>query len=203
MTIKKKFFVFIILVLLVIFFVFWGKEIFIFYAYTDKNERDIFYNYNSIGNNYDCYSSLTYEVENSDFGKSIKFRFTGMDTICRIDSKEDTTILIKYNYEIFHGRFKVVLIDANNNIINLIEQSNVFNIFKRNKSNEIAVTLKKGESRIKIIGKDANGILDFKVDYNELVTLYINDKEGMWLWFPMKMIVSYRTKKRKYNNFFK
>lgn len=46
-----------------------------------------------------------------------------MDTIWQVISNNDTEINIKYSSNIESGKFKVVLIDPYNNVINILEQT--------------------------------------------------------------------------------
>lgn len=148
--------------LLIFGLIFFGKNIFVSLSYTDKTKRDIFDNDDKITSQWDSYSYLYCAGENKDSETDLAFRFTGMDTIWKITSENNVDILMKYDSQISHGNFKVVLIDTDGKIINLSEQSMV---------GEKIVTLKKGENRIKIVGKDAKGQFKLKIESNGLVTL--------------------------------
>ncbi|WP_157453633.1 hypothetical protein [Clostridium sartagoforme] len=77
-----------------------------------------------------------------------------MDTIWSIISENDAMISINFSSDIELGTFKVVLIDPNNNITNILEQSQ--------EGTEV-YKVKKGNNRIKIVAKEAKGKLKLDI----------------------------------------
>lgn len=94
---------------------------------------------------------------------SITFdRFYGMDTIWTIDADEDGAIKIDYDADIKNGSFKTVIITPNN-VVNLI--------FENSQSGSKEISVKKGKNRIKIIGSDARGEIDFTITLDKQMKL--------------------------------
>ncbi len=97
------------------------------------------------GDSYSYYSRLGTVSENT---ANLNFKnFYGAETIFTI---EDVEILnIEISYEVSKGRFKVVLIDPNDEIT-IINESIVINLLE-------------GMYRIKIVGDDATGNIDMTI----------------------------------------
>ncbi len=97
------------------------------------------------GDSYSYYSRLGTVSENT---VNLSFKnFYGAETIFTI---QDLEILnIEISYEVSKGRFKVVLIDPNDEIT-IIDESAVINLLE-------------GEYRMKIVGDDATGNIDMTI----------------------------------------
>ncbi|WP_406242370.1 hypothetical protein ACF3M2_19030 [Tissierella carlieri] len=109
--------------------------------------------------------------KDADNKKIIEFKyFTGMDTIYYITANEDSEITINFESNINKGDFKVVLISPDYEIITILYGND-----------EVGKTIsvKKGESRIKIIGKEASGKVGMNIKADENVE--IKSKEMMAL----------------------
>ncbi|MCM0649139.1 hypothetical protein NBE98_12210 [Clostridium swellfunianum] len=84
----------------------------------------------------------------------IKFgTFYGMDTLWSIDAKEQTEVTVDYDIKIEKGDFKVVLIGPDNKVITIVDGG---------KTGKQGIKVQKGNSRIKIVGRDAKG--NIKID---------------------------------------
>ncbi|MBZ4663606.1 MAG: hypothetical protein JG776_1321 [Caloramator sp.] len=86
---------------------------------------------------------------------TIKFgRFTGMETIYYVEAKKNSKIKIDFNAKIKTGHFKVVFIDANNNITKILEGT---------LEGSVDLDVLKGTGRIKFVGRDAAGEISLKI----------------------------------------
>lgn len=74
--------------------------------------------------------------------------FTGIETINRIKVNEEKEIIFTFQSTIDDGDFKVVLITPEDEIINILEGTS---------EGTESITLKKGISKIKLVGKKAKG----------------------------------------------
>lgn len=83
--------------------------------------------------------------------------FSGTDTIWILESKEDGEITVDYDSTIDKGDFKVVLAYP--------DSKEVENIFEGTERGNKTIKLKKGESRLKLVGKNAAG--DLKISLTE------------------------------------
>lgn len=127
-----------------------------FYFY--NNEKCIYNDNSKIVSINDNYSYLEKRGINENSNTDITFKFTGMDTIWQVISNNDTEINIKYSSNIESGKFKVVLIDPYNNVINILEQTEL---------GEGTYDIKKGTSRIKIVGSVTTGNLEMDLTIRE------------------------------------
>lgn len=89
--------------------------------------------------------------------------FTGAETIWNIESESDGSITIEYNSQVDKGDFKLVIIDPQNKVENIFEYSG--------EGTEI-IDIKKGKSRIKIVGKESKGEFSLKINkYNDGIVI--------------------------------
>lgn len=120
----------------------------------DNKQSKVYNNDKEIVNTVDTY---TYKVcdgdlNNSGNRKKLTFKyFVGMDTIGEVLTQKEDKIKINFNSNIEKGDFKAVLITPDNKIINIVEGSN-----KGSKT----ILLKKGKSRIKLVGRKASGSIN-------------------------------------------
>lgn len=126
--------------------------------YTGVNRKSIYTDNSKIVALNDNYSYLYKRGINEKGYTNMSFKFSGMDTIWEISSKKDSTINIEFDSKIESGKFKVVLIDENNNVIKILEQS---------QEGSSKFNIKKGNSRIKIIGSDCKGELKMNITANK------------------------------------
>lgn len=98
----------------------------------------------------------------------LQFKFNGSNTLWDIETNNEAVINIDYSSNIYNGKFKVVLITPEDEIINVLEQSD---------SGEKEIELKNGKSRIKIIGLDAEGSLKLNIEENEQIILTGKEEE--------------------------
>lgn len=100
------------------------------------------------------YSKGTNESGDTD----ISFKFSGMDTIWCINSKKEVDVVFKYNSVIKEGNFKIVLINTDDSISEIIDSS---------EEGEITHLINPGKTRIKIVGNKVSGSLKLRLCYNK------------------------------------
>lgn len=126
--------------------------------YIGNNRKSIYTDNSKIVALNDNYSYLYKRGINEKGYTNMSFKFSGMETIWEISSKNDSTINIEFDSKIESGKFKVVLIDPNDNVIKILEQS---------QEGRSKFDIKKGNSRIKVIGSDCKGKLKINITTNE------------------------------------
>lgn len=131
-------------------------------SYAGNYQRSIYNDNSKIASKGDSYSFLNRVCTNEDNKTSLEFTFTGMDTIWKLETSQDTSVNIEYKSEISSGKFKVVLINPDGEVINILEQST---------SGDKDVNLINGKSRIKIVGNNARGKLQLSISSNKDVKL--------------------------------
>lgn len=80
--------------------------------------------------------------------------FSGTYTLLSLNSQEGDFIEVAFRTQIKSGQFKLVLIDPDKNIQTIIAMSG---------SGQRSISLKKGISRIKMIGRESTGIISFEI----------------------------------------
>lgn len=108
------------------------------------------------GDSYSYGNRLCSEQSNDKF--NLKYDgFSGTDTIWILESKEDGEITVNYDSTINNGEFKVVLAYP--------DKKEVENILEGTEQGKKTIKLKKGECRLKLVGKNADG--DLKISLTE------------------------------------
>ncbi|WXR62756.1 hypothetical protein WG909_05800 [Peptostreptococcaceae bacterium AGR-M142] len=102
------------------------------------------YNYTNLSNN-----ELKDDRCDYKFGK-----FSGMDTIFNIECDENDTLHYNYDLDLKEGEFKVVLIDPDDKVIKLVDSTG---------KNNSDYKTKKGNYRIKFVGRDASAEITFSI----------------------------------------
>lgn len=126
--------------------------------YIGKNQRNIYNDDLKIIDQGDSYSFLYKEDISQGNSVDLKFKFIGSDTLWEIETNNEATLNIKYNSNISSGKFKVVLITPENEIINILNESD---------SGQKEIKLTNGKSRIKMVGLDAEGSLKANINEND------------------------------------
>ena len=112
------------------------------------------------GDSYSYGNRLCSEQSNDEF--NLKYDgFSGTDTIWILESKEDGEITVNYDSTINNGDFKVVLAYP--------DTKEIENISEGTEQGNKTIKLKKGESRLKLVGKNAAG--DLKISITETKNL--------------------------------
>lgn len=108
----------------------------------------------------DTYSFVNKQGKSEDNKTDLSFTFEGTDTIWNIKADVDSQMSIDYDANIKSGDFKVVLIDPEDELEIILEGTS-----KGTKR----FNLPKGESRIKMVGRDSEGHLTMTVSSEDKV----------------------------------
>lgn len=114
----------------------------------------IYYNDCMIKSEKDSCTYLYSKGTNESGDTDISFKFSGMDTIWCINSKNEVDVVFKYNAVIKEGDFKVVLINPDDSINEIIDSS---------EEGEITHLIKPGKTRVKIVGNKVSGSLKLRL----------------------------------------
>ncbi|MGL4731398.1 MAG: lipoprotein [Clostridium sp.] len=123
--------------------------------YAGNYQKSIYENDSKIIEKSDSYSYFNQVRSNIDGTLKSKFKFTGMDTIYNLNTKDGGTISINYNANIISGKFKLVLINPDDEVTTIVEGTG-----KGTKK----ISLGNGESRLKLVGKNAKGDIKLSID---------------------------------------
>ena len=123
-------------------------------SYAGDYQKSIYNDNSKITAVANSYSYLNKVGTNENNKTDLEFRFTGMDTIWELEAEKDTDIKLSYNSNISGGKFKVVLITPQEQVIDIIDQAS---------AGEKEIKLVSGKSRIKIVGDDARGNLKMEL----------------------------------------
>jgi hypothetical protein len=144
----KKRIVILIVVLLVI------SSIFFLKIFSSSSYDDIYEDNNRIVSVADSYSYRNRVGESKNKRTKLSFKLTGMETLWAIKSDYNTNVRIEYSSQVKKGQLKLVIIHPDDTIKTIFEGSG---------ANTVNVPVKKGTNRIKIVGKNATGEIDFTI----------------------------------------
>lgn len=119
----------------------------------NNHEQNIPQNKGKIGK-IDTLSEETVEDESNNMKVSFGI-IKGPFTLYYITAKEESDIVINFESDIEKGDFKVVLVGADDEIID---------IFEGTSKDSKTIAVKEGESRIDIIGEATNGKVDINIE---------------------------------------
>lgn len=91
-----------------------------------------------------------------------KFRFTGMHTIYKLNTTTGGRIEVNYQVDIDSGKFKIVFINAKNQIIDVLEGEG---------TGTKGINLEPGVSRVKLVADDAKGELRFNITTKDKINI--------------------------------
>lgn len=104
-----------------------------------------------------------YYIQNGTMDPYIEFKkYSGIHTICSINSTGAGSITVDYELEVDKGRYKVVLISPDNQITNIVSEPG---------SQTKEYQLKDGVSRIRLVGKYAYGKISMVIDPSDEVDI--------------------------------
>lgn len=116
-------------------------------------------------NNY-TYVTCESTIKNNEI--EIKYSdFSGIDTICSLEVKEDTEVTFYYDSTVNNGKFKVVLINP---------KSEVETILEGTEQSGKTIKLTKGKYRFKNVGVNADGKIRISISSSSDVKI-TKDKE--------------------------
>lgn len=120
-------------------------------------QRSIFDDETKIIKESDSYSFKKRVIENKDNELKIKYKkFYGMDTLYEFKSEGEGLVTIEYDSRLEKGKFRIVLIDSDE----------VIDILKEHKGS-YSFKFKDKKIILKIIGYNASGELDLKLNINK------------------------------------
>lgn len=119
------------------------------------NQNNIYNNDKIIAGSADSYSYLSRQGQVKDNVAELSFQLTGVDTIWSFSTTESKNMTLHYDIKIKQGQFKVVLVNANKEVITLLEEEG---------KDSIDFSLEPGKNVIKIVGKKALVELYLKID---------------------------------------
>jgi len=103
------------------------------------------------------YGSRRGQVEGNQ--SNLEFiNFTGMETIYKIKSHGKNDVVFVFDSIIKDGDFKVVVIPPDDEVINIINDT---------QEGSETVQIKEGISRVKLVGRKAKGEVTLKIDSND------------------------------------
>lgn len=130
-------------------------------------QKEIYNDNSKISSQADSYSFVKRIGSTKNNEASISFgTFNGVETIWGIDSEAAGNVSLDYNGEITNGKFKVVLVTPDNEVIKVFESSD-------NKS--LTIDLNKGQSKIKIVGNDAKGKVQLFIKTDGNIKIFNKD----------------------------
>lgn len=112
------------------------------------------------GNNY-TYITRKFNGNNNEM--EIKYSsFSGIDTICFLEAKEDTEITFDYDSTVDKGKFKAVLINPKNEVETILEGTD---------QSSKTIKLTKGEYSLRNVGANAAGKIKISFSSNSDVKI--------------------------------
>lgn len=153
--INKKILIIAIITVLMVITGIIGVSVYVVNNYAGNYQKSIYENNSKIIDKSDSYSYFNQVRSNIDGTLKSKFKFTGMDTIYNLDTKDGGTISINYNANIVSGKFKLVLINPDDEVTTIVEGTG-----KGTKK----ISLGNGEGRLKLVGKNAKGDIELSID---------------------------------------
>lgn len=130
----------------------------------DNSNKENMYNDNDkIIEKDNNYTSRTFRSNRNNNKLEIKYSgFSGIDTICFLEAKEDTEITFNYDSTVENGKFKVVLINPKNEVENILEGT---------EQNSKTIKLTKGKYSLKNVGANADGKVEIDISSNSDVKI--------------------------------
>ncbi len=135
---------------------------------SSNNKKDIYngiYNDNErIVQEAEEHTHTTYNIS-SHSDNNIEFQyggFSGVDTVWILKSTDDEEITLDYDSKVNSGDFKVILVNP---------EKKIENILKGTDQGNKTIKLTKGEYRFKLVGSNANGKVKLSITKNNNVDI--------------------------------
>jgi hypothetical protein len=130
---------------------------------TNNNQANIYNNNDKIAQEESNYTYITFGSDRKNNETEIKYSgFSGIDTICFIETKEDAEITINYDSIVEKGNFKAVLINPKSEIETIVEGSG---------QSSKTIKLAKGKYGFRNVGANADGKIKFSISNNTNVII--------------------------------
>lgn len=138
-------------------------------SFAGDYQKSIYNDNTKIVSQADSYTFLTNSSDIDGYTLTESFnKFTGMVTVYELKTDEDSTIKVDFKADISNGDFKIVLIDPNDNVIDILEQSS---------SVEKEIDIPSGKSRLKIVGYNAKGNITLTLSNDNDVRIVVKSNE--------------------------
>lgn len=151
---KKNLLMILPIILALLLLVFVGNFI-VTKGFLNNNKGKLFYDDSKIIESTDNYSFLIRNGLSMNNETNLKFNFSGINSIWSLSANNENELKITYNSKITSGEFKVLLITSEKKIIDILEN---------NSEGVKDLTLPKGENIIKIVGDNAVGEIQLKLE---------------------------------------
>jgi len=126
-------------------------------ACTFSNNKEDYNNYNKIVRTTTDLTYETYDGGVEENNAMLRFKgFEGIDTLFVFSGEESVTITVYEN--VIEGKFKVVLVDPYNQVIELHQTT--------------TLSCVEGQYRLKLVGEDASGTLSVSVTSHVSISFY-------------------------------
>lgn len=129
----------------------------------NSNKKNMYNNNDKIVQEDNNYTYITFgsNIKNNEI--EVKYiGFSGIDTICFLEAREDTEITFNYDSTVNKGKFKAVLVNPKNEVENILEGSE--------QSSKI-IKLTKGKYSFRNVGANADGKIKISVSSNSDVKI--------------------------------
>ncbi len=141
-----------VIVLIIISFIVSG--LFFQTMFSNNTYDDIYDNNNIITSIADSYAYRNRIGKNKNNETKPSFHLSGMETLWEIKSDDETSILVDYFSQVKKGKLKLVIIQPDDIVQTIFEGSG---------EDKVKVSLKKERNRIKVVGKNAKGEINFRI----------------------------------------
>jgi hypothetical protein len=130
---------------------------------TNNNKVNMYSNNDKIIQEDDEYMYIIFENKKMNNEIEIKYSgFSGIDTIYFLEAKEDTEITMNYDSTVEKGKFKLVLINPDNEIETILEGTD---------QSSKTIKLTKGKYRLSNVGANTAGNIKFSISNNTNVII--------------------------------
>ena len=135
---------------------------------TNNNQENMYNNNDKIVQEDNNYTYITYKNPRKNNEIEIQYSgFSGIDTICFLEAKEDTEMTFNYDSTVDKGKFKAVLINPKNEVETISEGT---------EQSSKTIKLTKGKYSFKNVGANADGKITISISSNSNVKI-IEDKK--------------------------
>lgn len=135
----------------------------------NSNKKNIYNNNDKIvqEDNNNTYVTCKSSIKNNEI--EMKYGgFSGIDTICFLEVKEDTEITFDYDSTVDDGKFKAVLINPKNEVETILEGT---------EQSSKTIKLTKGKYRFRNVGANADGKIRISISSNSDVKITKDKKQ--------------------------
>lgn len=135
---------------------------------TNNNQKNMYNNNDKIVQVDNNYTYITCRNTRSNNEIEIQYSgFSGIDTICFLEAKEDTEITFNYDSTVDNGKFKAVLVNTKNEVETILEGT---------EQNSKTIKLAKGKYSFRNVGANADGKIRIFISSNSNVKITEDNK---------------------------